>query len=168
VEILAAIGAIALLWWWLARRPARQDGTASVPPAAAPGPARTAQSAPPPDPLPERLEEHVRRREDAAFIEGMVVAHYVWPGRDERPAPDPVDRAELEELALTLGDDGDPTALDVEDDRFDDGVGHGAVGGWDDPFTAEDEAADLEDDGSFDGFDDPFHDGFDEDDLDDW
>jgi hypothetical protein len=148
------------------RGPAPDQRATQIPPAAGP-------SLPAPPPGAPRatdadLEAHILRREDAAFIEGMVIGHYVWPARprdDDREQVDP----SRDELAWALGDDEDASFPDGEDeDAIDDldpdigfGIGYeGTYGGTADLDDLDEEDGDEA--GWGDGFDDPWDDGFDD------
>jgi hypothetical protein len=116
------------------------------------------------------LEAHILRREDAAFVEGMVIGHYVWPARPRDDDREQVDHRD-DELAWALGDDGDAYLPDGEEDEaLDDldpdiGFGIGYEGGFGEAAELDEfDAEDADEAGWGDGFDDPWDDGFDDED----
>jgi hypothetical protein len=156
--------------------PGRVDPPGQLPATSAdrdgPRPAAPHAGTPPPAPPPGApratdadLEAHILRREDAAFVEGMVIGHYVWPARprdDDRQQVDP----SRDELAWALGDDEHASFPDGEDeDALDDlapdvGFGMGYEGGYGGMADLDEEDADEAAWGN--GFDDPWDDGFDD------
>jgi hypothetical protein len=105
VELVLAAAIVGAIWWWAGRGRA-----ASGPDTARPvSPAPAVRSEPP-----TVTETEARRREDGAFVEGMVIAHHVWP-RPVEPADHGLDRAEVEGLAWALGDDPDAVELALDE-----------------------------------------------------
>jgi hypothetical protein len=159
VEAIMVMIAMVAVLLWVARRTSDDRGRR---PAAPPPPGSS--------PKPDAAAEHEARqlaREDAAFIEGMVIGHYVWPARPEEKEREDDEGAhrDLHELAWADGDDVGIEPLDDGDDldAFDGSGSHGSDGR--DGFDALEAVEGFEEEDTGDGaWDDPWDAGFDEDD----
>jgi hypothetical protein len=203
--LLVMVLLLVLLWWVGSRRQddARTPTSRPSPPPAGPAAERPAADRPDADRLeadpPGHLardtdpetEARMRAREDAAFVEGMVVGHYVWPAErkdDDREPPrdrdpdrvegdgDVTEDAQDEPTGTGVDADTEDVGPEVEDvygvgvgeDPYGDGFDHVAEhegpddGGFDDPDGYDEE------DGYDDGFDTDggYDDGYDDDDED--
>jgi hypothetical protein len=157
---LVVVALVAALWWvgrWT-RTPAPPPTPATTTrrprTEARPGGVSQPTAGSRPQTAAEREAQQLAR-EDAAFIEGMVVGHYVWPpDLGDREEPDGRDHAVL---AWALGDDPDTSEqLDVLEEEVGDGDEHRVDDGED---SWDGDRDDDWDDGWDDGWDDDLDDG---------